>query len=61
MNTGLFLVPNQCPICGNKTLQEWNYQAISLDGVKEIISVIRSYRCAGGHVFTSPPTHSTAT
>jgi hypothetical protein len=52
MNTGLLLVPNQCPICGNKTLQEWNCHTISMNGSKETISTIQRYRCAGGHVFT---------
>lgn len=53
MNTGLFVVPKQCPVCGNKTLQEWSCQTISMNGSTETISTTTSYRCAGGHVFMS--------
>jgi hypothetical protein len=59
MNNGLFLVPSQCPVCGNKTLQEWRCQTITMSGSTETISTTTSYRCAGGHVFM-PPKASTA-
>jgi hypothetical protein len=52
MKSVIFLVPNECPICGNKTLQEWSCQTITMNGFTETVSTLQSYRCACGHVFT---------
>ena len=54
MNTDLFRIPNECPVCGDKTLKEWSCQIASTNVATDKTSTARSYRCAGGHVFMSP-------